>query len=525
MKKLFIAVMALATIVSCSKENEEANVTPVGGETALLSVSLKSVDDLTRAGVVGSYKDGDDTENTVSNVDFYFFNADGSAYAVDGTDNFISVTPNFAAEGDVTNNIESVSDVVLVIKGAEKKLPTQMVAIVNAPVAATAKSLSELEASVLETLKNEGGNFVMSNSVYMNGTVKITATQILPENIFVDPNYDGAVGEKYNGSVNVTPIDIYVERVAAKVEVKLTNGGLYDTGEKYEGETIYAQVLGWGVTNNTAQANLIKSIDPMWTDLGLGFAWNNAGHFRSHWAATTAVPAHNLSFTALTNHTATADYYFENTKPAAEKNSVISGEGNQTPQLLVAAKLVVKNGENYEALELGEWYGVQYTIEDLKTVMINTVASKLFKKGNAANEFVSIGKDDVVFEQMPATTPDKRYEVVVKVKSGFEYFNAAGELATDAQAILDGIQPAKMWKTGSAYYFTNIQHYGNKTGIVRNHWYEINVNAITGLGTPVYNPELVIVPEIPEKDKAAHLAAEINVLSWALVSQNVNLGN
>ncbi|MBQ2023611.1 MAG: hypothetical protein II212_01515, partial [Alistipes sp.] len=362
MKKLFIAVMALATIVSCSKEIEEPNVTPVGGETALLSVSLKSVDDLTRAGVVGSYKDGDDTENTVSNVDFYFFNADGSAYAVDGTDNFISVTPNFAAEGDVTNNIESVSDVVLVIKGAEKKLPTQMVAIVNAPVAATAKSLSELEASVLETLKNEGGNFVMSNSVYMNGTVKITATQILPENIFVDPNYDGAVGEKYNGSVNVTPIDIYVERVAAKVEVKLTNGGLYDTGEKYEGETIYAQVLGWGVTNNTAQANLIKSIDPTWTDLGLGFAWNNAGHFRSHWAATTAVPAHNLSFTALTNHTATADYYFENTKPAAEKNSVISGEGNQTPQLLVAAKLVVKNGENYEALELGEWYGVQYTI-------------------------------------------------------------------------------------------------------------------------------------------------------------------
>lgn len=523
MKKLFIAAMALAAFVGCSKDVDDASsVAQAEGSAALLKVNVKSVDDLTRAGNVGAYKDGDATENAVANVDFYFFNADGSAYAVDGTNNFITVTPEFKAEGDKTNSIESVSDVVLVIKGAQKQLPTQMVAVVNAPVAATAKNLSDLEDDVLEALTNKSGNFVMSNSVYMNGTVKITATQILPENIFVDPDYEGEVGAEYTGEVkDVNPIDIYVERVAAKVEVKFNEDGLYDTGETYNGKIIYAQVLGWGVTNNTAESNLIKSINPAWT--GLGFAWNNAEHFRSYWAATTATPAHNLSFNALTNHKATEDYYFENTKPAAEKNSVTSGEGNQTPQLLVAAKLVVKNGENFEALELGEWYGVQYTIEDLKTVMINTVASKLFKKV-AENEYVSIDKDDVVFEQMPANTPDKRYEVVVKVKSGVEYFNAAGQSETNAQAILNGIQPAKMWNTGSAYYFTNIQHYGNETGIVRNHWYEINVNAIKGLGTPVYNPELVIVPEIPEKDDAAHLAAQINVLSWALVSNDVQLG-
>lgn len=521
-KNLFwVAVMAMG-LVACDNEV----VSPNGGEdgnAALIKVNIKSVDDLTRAGTVGAYKDGSDEENFVKKVDFYFFNSDGSAYKVNNNDNVISYVPELTAE-DKNVNIEKISDIVLVIKGATKQLPTQMVAIVNPQEVATVKTKQELENTVLNKLKNNDNNFIMSNSVYMNGTVKITATQILPENIFVDPNYTGNAGEKYEGSVDVTPIDIYVERVAAKVEVKFNNDKLYDTGKKYGDKPIYAQVLGWGVTNNTAKANLIKSINTAWTGADLGFEWNNAAHFRSYWAATIETPAHNLSFTDLTNHTATADYYFENTKPAAEKNSIKTGEGNQTPQLLVAAKLVTKNGENYEALELGEWYGVQYTIEDLKTVMINTVASKLFKQGSADNEFVSIDKNDVEFEQQPIDTEDKRYEVVVKVKNGTNYFNAAGEPATNAQTILDGIVPAKMWKTGSAYYFKNIEHYGNKTGIVRNHWYEITVSAITGLGTPVYNPEHVIIPEVPVTDDAANLAARINILSWGLVQQNVTLG-
>ena len=523
MKKLFFAAIALVAMVGCDNNFNEIQNVPNGGDAALLKVNIKAAGDLTRAGEPGDYKDGTDAENAVERVDFYFFDANGGAYAVDGAangENFISYKPNFVAETE-TNNIEEISDVVLVIKGSKKQLPTQMIAVVNDPAAAATKSKAQLEAAVLNTLRDEAGNFVMSNSVYMDGTVKITATQILPENIFtttLEEDVDVPSSIELEG---VNPVDIYVERVAAAVEVNIAEGNKYDTGVTYgeNGGKIYAKVLGWGVTNNTAEGNLIKSINASYE--GLGFTWNNAPFFRSYWANTTAQPAHNLTFNALMAHKNEVDYYFENTLPAAAENSVVAGEGNQTPQLLVAAQLVDEAGE---PIQLGQWFGVQYTIEDLKTVMINTVVSKLFV-ANGENTYISVDKDDVVFYQMPETTADNRYEVKVTVKEGVNYFDAEGKALTAdaAHAILDAISPAKMYTTGYTYYYTNINHYGATTGIVRNHWYEINLKAITGLGTPVYNPEHVITPEKPEEEEPAHLAAQINVLSWSLVQNDVTL--
>lgn len=534
MRKLFIAALALGAMVACNNGMEEVATTPANGESALLKVNLKAAGEITRAGVVDTYKAGSADENAVAKVDFYFFNADGTAYDVDGNDNnFLTVTaPDFTEEtAGTATNVESVSDVILVIKGAQKQLPTQMVAIVNDPVAPVAKSLSQLEADVEETLTNGTGEFVMSNSVYMDGNVKVTATQILPENIFTTAIADDVEAGDAIDMSGVNPIYIYVERLAAKVEVKLVNDGLYDTGATYNGQKVYAKVLGWGVTNNTAEGYLIKSVDPAWVTTAPFTGWNKAENFRSYWATTTATPAHNLSFNALMAHNGAADYYFENTKPSATENSVTSGAGNQTPQILVAAQLVVKEATAYDPINLGEWYGVQYTISDLQTVMINTVTSKLFKKADDWAEdnkvYISVTADDVVFYQMPETTADNRYEVKVKAKADDTfYFNAAGESLTAAQAtaILDTIEPAKMWTEGYTYYYTDIQHYGNKTGIVRNHWYEINLKAIKGLGTPVYDPKMVITPEIPDEDDAAHLAAQINILSWAMVSQDVSLG-
>lgn len=522
MKKLFFAAIALVAMVGCDNSFNDVQNVPTDGDAALLKVNIKAAGDLTRAGEPGGYRDGSDDENAVERVDFYFFDANGGAYAVDGAangENFISYKPNFAAEKE-TNNIEEISDVVLVIKGSKKQLPTQMIAVVNDPAAATKKSKAELEAAVLKTLRNEAGNFVMSNSVYMDGTVKITATQILPENIFTTTLGDDVEVPSTLVNENVNPVDIYVERVAAAVEVKIAEGNMYDTKATYgeNGGKIYAKVLGWGVTNNTAEGYLIKSIDATFDP---GFTWNNAPFFRSYWANTTAQPAHNLTFSALMAHKAEVDYYFENTKPAAAENSVVAGEGNQTPQLLVAAQLVNEEGQ---PIELGQWFGVQYTIEDLKTVMINTVVSKLFV-ANGENAYISVDKDDVVFYQMPENKADNRYEVKVTVKEGVTYYDAEGKAITAdaARAILDAISPAKMYTTGYTYYYTNINHYGSTTGIVRNHWYEINLKAIEGLGTPVYNPEHVITPEKPEEEEPAHLAAQINVLSWSLVQNDVTL--
>ena len=80
-----------------------------------------------------------------------------------------------------------------------------------------------------------------------------------------------------------------------------------------------------------------------------------------------------------------------------------------------------------------------------------------------------------------------------------------------------------MWKTGYAYYYTPIKHYGDALGMVRNHWYKVTLSAITGLGTPVYNPDLIIVPERPVEQDKLNLSAQISILSWNLVNQEVTL--
>lgn len=70
------------------------------------------------------------------------------------------------------------------------------------------------------------------------------------------------------------------------------------------------------------------------------------------------------------------------------------------------------------------------------------------------------------------------------------------------------------WSDGEAY---KIQHLG-RYGVVRNNWYEINVNSISGPGEPE-----IVVPSGPDDETEGYIRAEINVLSWAKRSQGVDL--
>lgn len=70
------------------------------------------------------------------------------------------------------------------------------------------------------------------------------------------------------------------------------------------------------------------------------------------------------------------------------------------------------------------------------------------------------------------------------------------------------------WSDGEDY---GIQHLG-RYGVVRNNWYEINVNSISGPGEPE-----IVVPSGPDDETEGYIRAEINVLSWARRSQSVDL--
>lgn len=88
---------------------------------------------------------------------------------------------------------------------------------------------------------------------------------------------------------------------------------------------------------------------------------------------------------------------------------------------------------------------------------------------------------------------------------------------------------ADVRNAGMTYYYYCIRHLAKDDpsklaylGVVRNHIYDINIKSITGFGTPVYDPDKNIVPMVPNDD-ATFLAADLNVLSWRVVSQTVDL--
>ena len=555
--KLFLAAMAAVAVIGCQKE-PAGSISAPDGDASFLKVDLRAAGTLTRAGE-GTYEYGLDDENAVTSIHFYFFDNAGNAYAVDGANNnYIAATGVDWTKPGKTTNVEAISDAVLVIKQSKQAPPAKMVVVLNAP----AFSVTNLEGLHQQinylTTPAEGKNyFVMSNSVYFDGSAIVDATPIMSENIFAANNFTDANGNdipvgsvipntqvKVDGNViTVDPVEVYVERVAAKVRVssgteapltKIPVMKNADEQAKFGDKPVYAKVLGWQVTNNTAQAPLLKNIDASWNNESLGFAWNAPSNFRSYWAATTAEPLHNFTFTQVAGHKVDFDYYFENTKPATASNGVdVDANGsfatpntsaNQASQLLIAAQLVDNAGN---PLQIAKWYGVQYTIDALKDAMVATVASKIYVQ-ESANTYVTITKDDVEFYQVAQNAAENRYEVRVRAIPGKTYYDSSAQPYDAAADLLAGIDPAQMWTEGYTYYYTTIKHFGavgttGEYGMVRNHVYDIKIDGITGFGTPVYKPDYIITPEKPEEDVALNLSARINILSWHLVSQNVTL--
>ena len=532
MKRTFIlAALAVMAFVGCNKEAAVDSIQTVDGPAAMLKVNLKAAGTITKA-AGDSFAYGTADENVVNKVDFYFYDASGNPYSVvSNGDNVI----NWKKGTEV--NVEKISNAVLVIRKSQEALPTHVVAVLNSKTDYKTKTLAEMGAA-LATLTTDQG-FVMSNSVYVDGNgAKVVATEISPENVFTvaapDTLPDAGAELDLPG---VDPVDIYVERVAAKVVVNPRGlMPVYDPADAKkqmkdaDGQLVYAKVLGWDITNCTSEGYLVKSIDPEWTATAVGFSpWNNAALYRSYWAATTATPAHPHTYTALTKHNVKFDYYYENTKGGADKeNSIVSGEGNQTPQLLVAAMLTNEKGE---AINLAKWYNVLYTIKDLKIAMANKLAAKLYVKVSAEGEdakYVSVNVDDIDFQQRKSTVADNRYEVLALPKAGVTYYTVNGDevsVVSEAEAIstFKDLAPAMMWKEGATYYYSNIQHFGDATGMVRNHVYDITLTGVKGFGTPVYNPDEVIIPERTDEQEYANLAAQINILSWHVVANEVTL--
>ena len=118
-------------------------------------------------------------------------------------------------------------------------------------------------------------------------------------------------------------------------------------------------------------------------------------------------------------------------------------------------------------------------------------------------------------------------------------FSLTNESDTKWAAIWSQVGSIRYYKGGVSYYYAalirhfyddetpwtvedagnyGVQHLG-RYGVVRNNWYEINIQSISGPG----DPEIVTPPSEPDDETKGYIRAEINVLSWAKRQQGVDL--
>lgn len=584
-----LASALMLTVASCSSSDDISGGT--GGEnaegsTSYIAVNLKTVANAPTGNARqsrsydddkgGQYEDGAGVENVVTSVRFYFFNADGTPYILNNTNgqvNYVERTVT-VSNGDQSQTVEGISEAVLVLNGESNVAPASMLTVVNPDInSELLKNGAAIRWSVMrKELKGskfyDNAHFMMSNSTYEEAGNDLCTTQL--------------TGKTYASSTAATehPVDVYVERVNAKVNATVASGSAFETetndvaldgvsmkdkqkitvGElslaKDDGtsdkKTIFAYVVGWGLASENGMAELFKQIDTQkFTDEILGiYPWSTPDYHRSFWSLSVPFGGTgadknepvNYKFSDYTHKLGDAVYTLPNTPTEVIDDAHVYN--NNLTKFVVAARLAYKDADNsLKPAEICEYKGQEFLgTDNLKKTFVKEI-SRYYKKVPVAagepDKYVNLDPSDITFTTTaPSGTQAKDYEVFATLANPnitlYEQKGGVWNEVTDKSGVYNMLQgtPAEVRKGGMAYYYTTIKHLGEKGksgepklgeyGIVRNHSYQISLNSIKGFGTPVYDPDKKIVPTIPSDDKT-YLAAKINVLSWRVVPSKVDL--
>ena len=401
--KLFPFACVALMMTACASDKEEmGGGTKPGSDPQYLAVNIVNVGATPTTRATDDYENGTTDESTIKKVRFYFFNGDGSPYLIKnpgipgveggGNKNWLEASPaDDSSTSGTPSQIEKITQTVLVINGVQSAAPAAIVAVVNPGTvdAATLKNgekmrLSELRYSAVgsqfykkDATTGAVSDFVMSNSVYVNAGEDVCASLVA-----------GHVTTSAE-SAKAKPVDLYVERVVAKVTAdvdktafELGNGTNWDA-QKYgtkdpvgkSGDyNVYAVIEGWGLANENGKAEVEKQVNKTWTDGILGFSpWTTADYHRCFWEASVGFDAGaggnqpvNPTFNQLKAKMQDVLYTLPNTPESKDK--IADLKNNDLTKFAVAATLRYKDAAgNWHDAEICRYNGVSILgIDNLK---------------------------------------------------------------------------------------------------------------------------------------------------------------
>ena len=526
-----LALAGALMLGACSSSDDLKD----GGATAnvgksYIAVNIKSVGtagagtraDYNQGG--GTYEDGTANEGAISKVRFFFFNSDGSAYIMKGTDvNFLELNASVSSAGEAgqLQTIEGKTTAMLVIEGNTKTAPAYMIAVVNPQTLSKLEDKAYRESQLRDEFTDKSfveittdgignkqyGGFVMSNSVYAENGARVCASSVSGH---VEANRDDATNN---------PVDIYVERVVAKATTtvntdegwkKITSGddegkykikvGKINIDAEHE-KDVYAVVQGWGLADENKTAELEKQIDVTsnnWTSAILGIdPWTSPDYHRCFWEASVGItpaggtnPNVNHKFSEITTpFGATPLYTCPNTPTYAEAAGVdgkfTSGVNtkpyeNTLTKVLVAAKLVYYDDadeKNARPADICKYRGIQILGADNVLKQVAKDHSEYWTEDPTnPSKHVLLAPTDLVYtrEDLAGSTTDglKSYEVRPVLKANVKVYKKKSDGSgsfetTDSNDELNALlaqSPVQVRKDGMTYYYTPIRHLAqNKT--------------------------------------------------------------
>ncbi len=573
-KQLFTAGLALVALAACNKET--ATDTPLKDGDAYINVKIAYSNPTTKGTAAEPpFYYGTADEQKINNAYFIFYYADGSfCQSVKKTD----LKMNVNGTGESTNdNVEELSDGVVLLKGLKSNLyPAYMSVILNSDdpwIGANIenKSISEASKAVQTAIATADAddqvnwtNFMMSSSSYDNDDAVsgYYCAKLKPANFQESEELALSAGN---------PVEAYVERLAAKVKVEFaeslgTSGKIGSFMVNGTPKDLYFKVEAWGLNATTKDSYGFKNIDASWTasTSSLGFDWNDAARFRSYWGKSTnyGTGVYPDTFNSSENHydeaSATLNYISYNDLKVAINGNAYCRENTNTADVL--------DSKNFSSAVTSVLLKAKVTDADGNAITLYNFANSLYDEENyknaALNSFES-STTDKIWKKTTSGAGDKYTKVTaedlkivisadgyahVELNGAGNYFYGPNETSVtaattdEANKLINGNEDYKyntgcsFYNEGMMYYNIPIEHLRNdgkytdaeyvqkegNYGVVRNHYYMITINSIRNLGKAVNKPDERIVPN-DDDTKNYYVAAKINVLSWKVVKQTVDL--
>lgn len=359
------------------------------------------------------------------------------------------------------------------------------------------------------------------------------------------------------------PDEIYVERTVAKVTVGrgVFNETSYEAdidasnNSQYYGDKV--RLDGWYLNVTNKSTKFVRDVS----------AWQTWATYSNSETSTNDKNRFFGEISPYRVYWAIDTNYEEDwgSSPAAQesglKNAFYICDKNApyiTENMFSTPVYCLENTMDYDHMMQKETTGIVFKMTYL---MDGKDAQTLFLIGDPKTSETLDG--DGFLEEIENLSLEFGVNLVAEPKGG--YYSTASDMqklfvdaqsssltTAHAEAIVEALagQQIRVYENGSTYYYASrIQHFGDyyceipngyvedvsgygeehlgRYGVVRNNWYEIVINSISGPGRPTPpDPTDPTDPDNPDPDDPkddAFINCHINILSWAKRTQNVDL--